>query len=255
MATPGFQSIDTIFFDLGFTLINFEGDFFGVMGESYQELASALIRNGCRLDPVVFTKRFQEVISQYYVTREIDLVERPVEGYLKHVLSEFGITEISGEIIRSSLSEMYRVTQAYWHLEADTISTLENLQKMGVKLGLITNAANPEDANHLIDRNGLRTYFKTILISACEGIRKPDPRIFNRGLENMGALPENSAMVGDTLRADIKGAQKVGMKGIWINRRARERAGDVTADHIKPDLVIGTLAELPHHLHKKNPRL
>ena len=248
MVTPGFESIDTLFFDLGFTLINFEGDFHLVMAESYRVLADSLVQRGCRVDPAAFAARFQEVISHYYISRETDLVERPVDGYLSNVLSEFGLTGIRKEVLQASLADMYGVTQAYWQLETDAIPTLEKLGVMGFQLGLITNAANPEDANHLIDKNGLRGYFKTILISSCEGIRKPDARIFHRALKRMNRSAEHTAMVGDTFTADIVGAQRVGIKGIWLPRRARERGALSIVDGIKPDLVIQSLAELPGHI-------
>jgi putative hydrolase of the HAD superfamily len=248
MVTPGFDTIDTLFFDLGFTLINFEGDFYLAMAESYRVLANSLVRQGCKLDPAAFTTRFQEVISQYYISRESDLVERPVDGYLKNVLSEFGLRGIRHEILQTSLADMYAVTQAYWQLESDTLPTLDKLSSMGFKLGLITNAANPEDANHLIDKHGLRVYFKTILISACERIRKPDARIFHRALERIDSTAAQSAMVGDTLTADIAGAQRVGMKGIWLPRRAGGRGAPAMVDMVTPDLVIETLSELPGHL-------
>lgn len=248
MATSGFDSIDTIFFDLGFTLINFTGDFHLAMAESYRVLADSLVRHGCKLDPAAFASRFQEVISQYYISRETDLVERPVEGYLKTVLSEFGLRGISSEVLQASLAAMYGVTQAYWQLEPDTIPTLDRLRSMNIRLGLITNAANPDDANHLIDQHGLRGYFETILISACERIRKPDARIFHRALERIGSTAAQSGMVGDTLTADIAGAQRVGMKGIWLPRRARGRGISPAIELVNPDLVIETLSELPSHL-------
>jgi FMN phosphatase YigB (HAD superfamily) len=50
--------------------------------------------------------------------------------------------------------------------------------------------------------------------------------------------------VGDTLGADILGAQNAGIKSAWITRRA-ERAGN--RDHeetIQPDYTIATLGEL-----------
>jgi putative hydrolase of the HAD superfamily len=248
MIKSGFESINTLFFDLGFTLINFEGDFFSATEESYRVLADSLIGQGCQFDPAAFTRRFQEVISRYYIHRDIDLIERPIDGYLKQVLVEFGHRGMSKQVLQSSLAAMYGHTQSYWKLETDSIPTLEALLSRGYNLGLITNAANAEDANTLIDGNGLRKYFKTIVISAREGIRKPNPRIFKRALKNLHCSPQHAVMVGDTLGADIGGAQSVGMKGVWIARRAKNRDSSAVEKAILPDLVIETLSELTQHL-------
>ena len=47
---------------------------------------------------------------------------------------------------------------------------------------------------------------------------------------------------------DIAGAQRVGMKGIWLPRRARGREMSPTIDLVDPDLILETLSELPDHL-------
>lgn len=234
--------VDTVFFDLGFTLINFEGDFHRALKKSYFSLSDSLMHSGCQFDTGKFASRFSEVIAEYYRTRELDLTEQPVEGYLKQVLQEFNCSDLPDQVIADSLTAMYEETEAYWQVEEDAHSTLEFLQQQGYQLGLITNAANAADSNRLIDKCGLRRYFKVVLISAEEKIRKPDTRIYSRALTRMGTSPERAVMVGDTLTADILGAQNSGMKGVWITRRAKRPENDL--DHIKPDQVISTLSQL-----------
>ncbi len=113
---------------------------------------------------------------------------------------------------------------------------------------MITNAANADNANRLIDNCGLRPYFEVILISAVEKIRKPDTRIYSRAISRFDLPPSSFAMVGDTLTADILGAQNAGMRAIWINRRADRAENQSVADRIVPDAVIETLAMLPSTL-------
>lgn len=238
-ATP---MVDSVFFDLGFTLINFEGDFHGVLKESYIALADSLINSGCQFDTVIFTTRFNEVFLEYYRARESDLIEQPVEGYLKQVLQEFNCSDLPDQVIADSLTAMYEETESHWQVEEDAYPTLDSLHQQGYRLGLITNAANAANSNRLIDKFALRRYFDVILISAEEKIRKPDTRIYSRALTRMGTSPGRAVMVGDTLTADILGAQNSGMKGVWITRRAKRPENDL--DHIKPDRVISTLSQL-----------
>ncbi len=54
-----------------------------------------------------------------------------------------------------------------------------------------------------------------ILVSEWESIKKPNPLIFKRALEQLNVPPNVSLFVGDHPDNDVKAAQSVGMKGIW----------------------------------------
>lgn len=73
-----------------------------------------------------------------------------------------------------------------------------------------------------------------ILISEWEGIKKPDPRIFNVALKQLQVSPNEAIFVGDHPENDVKAAQDVGMKGIWKRDALRE---DVEADYIVDGLL------------------
>jgi putative hydrolase of the HAD superfamily len=55
------------------------------------------------------------------------------------------------------------------------------------------------------------------------GVKKPDPKIFNKALSDASSKPENGLMVGDNFEADICGAQKVGMQAIHFAVHGEER--------------------------------
>ena len=62
---------------------------------------------------------------------------------------------------------------------------------------------------------GIEHYFETILVSEKEQCRKPEAVIFERALAQMGVDAETAVFVGDNPEADVRGAQKVGMRGVW----------------------------------------
>jgi len=239
------EPIRAVLFDLGYTLINFEGDFNRVMRESYLVLSASLHEAGYSFDAEGFVDRFNDIINEYYRSREEDLTERPIEQYLSRVLASYEIYDPLKSVIQDSLARMYRFTEEYWQLEEDAVSTLEQLKADGYRLGIISNAANAENVNRLIDRCGLRPYFEVILISGVEKIRKPDTRIYSRAVSRFDLPVSSFVMVGDTLTADILGAKNAGMRAIWINRRADRAENQNVADRIVPDAVIETLAQLP----------
>ena len=238
------KKLSVILFDLGFTLINFEGDFHQAMKESYLALANSLISSGCQIDRQAFAEKFYEVISQYYRNRAVDLIERPIEENLQKTLQYFSMENLDDSIIQEAIKAMYLYTEAWWKIEPDTHETLTALRNKGYRLGLISNASNTPDINRLIDNHNLRHYFEIIVISAEEGIRKPDPCIFTKALNKLGVMPDNTIMVGDTLPADVLGAQNSGIKSVWITRRANRRENNDVLECIQPDYAIPDLSTL-----------
>jgi putative hydrolase of the HAD superfamily len=238
------KPVTTVLFDLGFTLINFEGDFMGSIFESYKSLAKSLFDAGIQFDKESFAEKYGEIMITYYNHREIDLVERPVELFVQQALEFFGHKDISLSVIKQAISEMFIVTESGWHVEPDTHSTLTQLLSSGYRLGMISNASNLPDINRLIDNHKLRPYFECISVSAEEKIRKPDPQIFHRTLMRMGVKPENAVMVGDTLQADVLGAHRAGMRGIWLTRRVDTSNSKISQNQIIPDAELSDLASL-----------
>jgi len=58
--------------------------------------------------------------------------------------------------------------------------------------------------------------FAVIVDSQRVGAEKPDSAIFLAALEPMGAKPETTLFVGDSLRRDREGARRMGIPFIWI---------------------------------------
>ena len=117
------------------------------------------------------------------------------------------------------------------------------MKRNGFKIGLISNAADDDNTQALIDKARLRPYLEYVVSSAKFGRRKPDAGIFRSALEFFGASPAEAVMVGDTPEADIVGAHGVGMQGISITRRAAAPAAG--SQEIGADAVVSTLSEIP----------
>ncbi|GAB3806917.1 hypothetical protein GCM10028868_36330 [Virgibacillus kimchii] len=99
-----------------------------------------------------------------------------------------------------------------------------------IALGMITNGKGQYQMNNM-KALGIDQYFKTILISEWEGIKKPEPEIFQKALEKLNVLPSESIFVGDHPENDVKAAQNVGMKGVWKK--------DYQWDNVEFDYIVG----------------
>lgn len=247
--------VKTVLFDLGYTLVFFDGDFAQKTSESYSVLARVLNREGCHLDVVRFSERFQDLITQYYQDREKDLIERPVEDLVRKALKEAGQDHVPAEKIRLAMDEMYAITEQQWKIENDAHSTLKELINRGFHLGVVSNAADAVDVSRIIDQHKLRDYFEVIIVSADFGIRKPDPRLFKIALQRMHAKPQSAVMVGDNLRSDILGAHRAGMRAIWITRRSDDPHNAQLRSSITPDAEVSSLEEVSLLLDQWNQSL
>lgn len=237
-------SVRAVIFDLGSTLLFFQGDWPDVYARADQALYAYLNEAGLEVDQIAFLDQFRARLSAYYEQRKHDLVEQTTRNLLRSQLAAMGIEEVAEEVIAEGIRRLYRVSQQHWHLEEDAVETLEYLRANGRRLGIVSNAGDDEDVQTLVNNAGFRPYFDFIISSAAEGVRKPHPQIFQTALDHWGFLPEEVIMVGDTLEADILGAQQVGIFGVWITRRA-DPLPDSSAEQIQPDAAIERLTDLP----------
>jgi HAD superfamily hydrolase (TIGR01458 family) len=76
---------------------------------------------------------------------------------------------------------------------------------------------------------------------------KPSSEFFQMALKDMGAQPEQAAMIGDDILTDVDGAQRLGMKGILV-KTGKYREDLARASGVTPDLVLDSLAQLVDHL-------
>lgn len=116
--------------------------------------------------------------------------------------------------------ELFNDTRTYT-LFPDVLEALEALRRAVPQLGILSNWGwrLPE----LCDRLGLAPFFDFIVTSARIGATKPNPRIFHEALRLGGSDPARTLHVGDSLSADVRGAQALGITGVLLDRRGTAR--------------------------------
>lgn len=242
-STPG--RFKVVLFDLGGTLIYFNGAWHDVMQSATQELLAYLHEHGYALDAPTFLDEFRRRLEEYYIQREAEFIEYTTARILRDMLHDLGYKDVTPQALAPALERLYAVSQSHWKPELDAEPTLKALREAGYHLAVISNAGDDADVQTLVDGSGLRPYLDFALSSAACGVRKPNPRIFEMALEHWGIASREAVMVGDTLGADILGARNAGLTSIWLTRRADTPANRDHLDTIKPDATIATLAELP----------
>ncbi|MDE7438120.1 MAG: HAD family hydrolase [Muribaculaceae bacterium] len=95
----------------------------------------------------------------------------------------------------------------------EAVPVLDELSKK-YKLELVSNFYG--NIRTVLEDFGISKYFPKIVESAVVGVRKPDPKIFSLGVEDLGLKPEEVLVVGDSYRKDIEPAVKIGCQAVWI---------------------------------------
>lgn len=238
------RRFDAILFDLGDTLIYYDGDWPEVFARARQAMLISLQSFGVEVGQE-FLDDFHDRMQAYYLEREAEFIEYTTHHILRVTLDDWGFEDTPDEVLLAALAGFHSVTQTSWYPEEDALSTLQELGQMGYRLAMVSNAADDANTQVLVDKLGARPYVEFVLSSAAQGIRKPNPQIFISALNQMGVAPERAVMVGDTLGADILGAHNAGMFAVWVTRRADRPANRAHAATIQPDARVDRLIELP----------
>jgi epoxide hydrolase-like predicted phosphatase len=89
------------------------------------------------------------------------------------------------------------------------LAAVRRAKAAGIRTGLVSNSIG----EGRYDRSTFPELFDAVVISAEEGLHKPEPEIFLLGAERAGVPPEECVFVDD-LRENCTGAEAVGMTAV-----------------------------------------
>ncbi|MCX2485185.1 YjjG family noncanonical pyrimidine nucleotidase [Pedobacter sp. MR2016-24] len=227
--------IKDIFFDLDHTIWDFDKNAQETLTELYNEYAlHTLGLSSCETFIDTYTENNQLLWAEYHmgrITKEKLRSERFSKTFIQ--------LGVAPESVPHAFEEDYvRISPTKRNLFAGSEKVLSYLQKK-YTLHIISNGFK-ETTLTKMDLCNLNPYFSNVIISEDVGVNKPDQAIFAYALQKAGALKHESIMIGDSLEADIRGAQDFGMKAIFFNPLNKDKPADV-------EWQIQNLEELMSH--------
>ena len=214
------QMIKAIIFDLDGTLLNRDESVKNFIDDQYERFKKWV----GNIPKDTYTKRFIELDCRGYVWKD---------KVYQQLVRELEIEGIDWQyLLQDYISQFPNHCVPF----PNVLSMLEKLKKNNLVLGMITNGFGDFQMNNL-KALGIEKYFKVILVSEWEGIKKPDPEIFERALKKLQVNPNESIFVGDHPENDVIASRNVGMISIWKK--------DYQWDTFVTELYINDLAELP----------
>ena len=225
-----------VVFDVDFTLIH-PGPMF--RGEGYQAFCA---RYGMDVDPSKFADAVASAAPLLNHPEDTPYNADIFIAYTSHIIEQMGGR---GSNIDACSREIYAEWAACDHFELydDVPDVLRTLSNAGLRIALISNSHRSlESFESHFDLRGL---IAAAVSSAEHGYMKPHPSIFSTALARLEAKPEEAVMVGDSIRQDIEGALRAGMRAVLVDRgetvpaRARELGVPIVRSLVElPNLVL-----------------
>ena len=181
--------------------------------------------------PAVAPERFLERWDHHFFAIDHNpflTLSQATQRSLGEALGEYGVDADPRPYVE-------RLQQEWLHARAypEVPEVLEALD--GTPMAVVSNA---DDAmlKEILSRN--RLAFDVVVSSEACRAYKPAAEIFEVAVRELGVPPGEVLHVGDSLDADVAGAQRLGMRTAWVNRAGEAvRPGGPTPDIVMQDLT------------------
>jgi len=225
------SDFDAVTFDVYGTLIDWEPAIIAFLAQWAKE-------DGVAANDEELLMAFDRARAEIQKIRPALLYPDVLRRCFDRIATEYGLSKDEKH------REAFALAPHGWPAYADTQAGLTALQARA-KIGALSNI---DEASLGSSCAKMRIQFDLVVTAERVGAYKPDWPHFHTGiadLSRMGIPRERILHVGQSLRADITPANKLGLKCAWIHRPGRllGLSGEGAAE-ARPDLTVNTLAEL-----------
>jgi len=222
-----FDDVEFVSFDCYGTLIDWEA---GIVGA----LSPVLTRFGVELGHEEILELYAE-IEPAQQSGEYRLYREVLESVIDVLGERFGFQPSQAE--RASLAE----SVGDWRPFPDTV---EALRALGQRFKLVI-ISNIDDGLFALSAEHLGVRFTHVVTAEQARSYKPSLANFKLAFERLGCGPEGVLHVAQSLFHDIAPANELGLRSVWVNRRAgRDGSGATVPSGAKPGLEVRDLAML-----------
>lgn len=211
-----------VFLDVGWTLIYPRLSIWELLAEVCAECGGSLEAAAVeRLIHGVMTADRSAAVARLATGTEYDDSNKAFSAQFmamcRLVCATAGTAGDPEELCRRFLARFW--TAENWAVFPDVLDGIERLRGRGLRVGALSNAHS--GLVEFLDQLGLLSRLDFAVVSAIEGTKKPDRRIFECALRRAGVPAEAAVHVGDMYLEDVLGARNVGVRAILIDRGPR----------------------------------
>lgn len=180
--------------------------------------------------------RGQEILHHLRHVASETWMECPARRCVEEILPRLGMSCPPADLLDDVLEELYEGILVHLNWLPGSRELLTGLAAEGIALGLVSNAAYAPFIYRALAEARVAELFRTVVISAETGWRKPHPSTFLRALGELGVEPREAFHVGDHIHQDVVGASRVGLRVIWVNPGPTPVPGGGVTPVVVPDL-------------------
>ena len=135
------------------------------------------------------------------------------EDLLMALCKAAGHTPNSSVVAELTLERSLITPRPFGRIEPEVVDLVRELKSRGFRLAVVTNVSEM-DLEPWPDCR-LAPFFEAIIASFRVGTLKPDPQIYEQGLQALHVRPDEAIFVGDGGWNELSGAAQVGLRAIW----------------------------------------
>ena len=147
------------------------------------------------------------------------------------------------KLLRETASRFREASTEFIRLYDGAIELLDGLRDLKKRIFLLSNAQESFTIPEL-EKLGILGYFNGIMISSEEGVCKPQKQFFEMLLDRYHLDPNDCLMIGNDKNSDMKGAESVGIDGLYIHQDISPEVGDESEIHAKWKIMDGDVRKI-----------
>ena len=178
----------------------------------------AQMADDCGISREAFLPLWRDAIREEART----LGQLSLEEQLGYILPRCGVVNSNQlePLIRRLCQKRIQTKQDCLHqMHPEILPMLRALKAKGLKLAVVSNC-------YLEEAQVIRAWpesrlFDTLVLSCEEGVKKPDPAIYQRCMERLGVSPQECLFIGDGGSQELEAARTLGMtamQAVWYIR-------------------------------------
>lgn len=224
------MKFQAVIFDLFGTLVD---DFATSVGrQTYMALAEAL------------EVPYEQFMPPWRQTSEMRTggAFQTVEASIEYVCNIIGV-RVAPEQMKKAVEIRLQQTKRALEPRPDAVPTLAQLRSEGYKIGLLSNCSI--EIPILWPETVFTDLFDSAIFSSREGLKKPDPRIYELACERLGVTPQASLYIADGENHELAAAAKVGLCSVLLRNGSRDNGSELLREAREWDgSAISTLPDV-----------
>jgi putative hydrolase of the HAD superfamily len=193
-------------------------------------------KHACRMVAASLGRTDGEELFTYFLNSPHGFEsEQNIHDYLK---DRFAFTD---EVFCSSCEIYARRKLAVLKAYPGVHEVLARIRKNGLKTAIVTDAHH-KNAHARLERLRLTEYFDCVVTTDMTGCKKPAREPFLLALQKLAVPPQDTLLIGDSLRRDIAPARALGM--VTAHAKYGDRNIPCGAEEQVPDYTVTDIREI-----------